>query len=63
MLFAPNQNEEFGHQLLIENSTVQFEPLMKYGDKSYVKGNKAKWLEILPKMRHAEQKLLVLPYY
>ena len=48
---------------MIENSTVQFESLFKYGDNSYFEGNKAQWLKSLPKMRHAEHKLLALSYY
>ena len=62
-LNLPNPQLEIGYYLYINGAKVQFQDLTLIGDPIYNKGDEKKWYKNLPKVDHAMQKLLVLPFY
>ena len=63
LLNIPNPKLEIGYYLIMNGTKIKLQDLELIGDTIYNKGDEKKWYKNLPKVDHAMQKLLVLPFY
>ena len=66
MLFyfhLPAPKTSLGYYVKMNDTVAQFQDLIFNGDTIYDKGDENKWHKILPKIKHAMHKLLILPFY
>ena len=59
----PGPKSSVGYYATIDGTNAQFAELMLTGDSIYDEGDEKKWNKRLPKVDHALQKLLILPFY
>ena len=59
----PNKEKLLGHLMTMSNKSIQFKPLETTGDVVLTNAEKQTWKKPLPKIHHAEHKLLLLPFY
>ena len=59
----PGPKSNFGYYVTIDDANAQLQEVISSGDSIYDESDEKKWLKQLPKVDHAMQKLLILPFY
>ena len=59
----PGPKSNFGYYVTINEANAKLQEVTLSGDSIYDESDENKWLKKLPKVDHAMQKLLILPFY
>ena len=59
----PGPKANFGYHVILNDANAQLQEVTLSGDSIYDESDEKKWLKQLPKVDHAMQKLLILPFY